>query len=88
MVEREKLTEKKQERTEVNEYMSLRRWDGLGSKAQVEWLTLDERREQDVTGEKKLKVGGDEGWSGIWKLLSDGFHFSVRRQSHLRMRGY
>ena len=59
--------------------MSLRRWDGLGSKAQVEWLTLDERREQDVTGEKKLKIGGGEGWSGIRKLLSDGFHFSVRR---------
>lgn len=28
------------------------------SKAHVEWLTLDERREEDATGGKKLKGGG------------------------------
>lgn len=56
----------------------------MGSTAQVEWLTLGERRERDATGEQKLKAGRDEGWSRIRKLLSDGFHFSVRRQGHLR----
>lgn len=56
----------------------------MGSTAQVEWLTLGERRERDATGGQKLKAGRDEGWSRIRKLLSDGFHFSVRRQGHLR----
>lgn len=31
----------------------------MGSKAHMEWLTLDERREQDATGRKKLNIGRD-----------------------------
>lgn len=38
--------------------MSLGRQDGV-FRAQVEWLTLDERREQDATGGEKLKIGRD-----------------------------
>lgn len=57
----------------------------MGSKAQVEWLTLHKRRQRVATGGQKLKAGRGEGWSGIRKLLSEGFHFSVTRQGHLRI---
>lgn len=44
----------KLERRDVIDCVSLRRQDRV-SKAQVEWLALDERREQDATGGKKSK---------------------------------